>query len=70
MTHVIHLHADLMHNVPTEYAPVCLNIKAILTRAVDQNVSLAMIVHVISHVLGINVLTLAPEHVVKMLFAM
>jgi site-specific recombinase len=47
---VIHPHADQMHNVPMEYAHVCLSIKEILTQVVDQNVSLAMIVLVISHV--------------------
>jgi hypothetical protein len=39
MIHAIRLLAVQMHNVPTEYALVFLNIKAIRTQAVDQNVS-------------------------------
>lgn len=50
MIHVILLHADQMRSVPMEYAHVCPSIKAIRTQAVDQSVSLAMIVLVISHV--------------------
>jgi hypothetical protein len=39
MIHAIRLLVVQMHNVPTEYALVYLNTKAILTQAVDQNVS-------------------------------
>lgn len=35
----IHHLADLMLNVEMEFAHVCLNIKAILTKDADQNVS-------------------------------
>lgn len=34
----IHLHAEQMHNVQTEYAHVCLSTKVILILAVDLNV--------------------------------
>lgn len=39
MIHAIHLHVDPMLSVQMEYALVCQNIKAILTQAVDLNVS-------------------------------
>lgn len=58
-----------MRIVAMAFALAFPNIKAIRTAVVGPNVSSTPIVHEIGLVLGTSALTLAPEHVVRMLSA-
>lgn len=67
---VIHHLVVQMLNARMEFANACQNTKEILIQCVDPNVSLTMIVLVISHVSETNVLIHVLVLVDKTLFAM